>query len=237
MSPPGARADRLELHCSSRVRAGRRLSAKRLDLRAMADSWQEIRWEAAVSDAKSLAMVSLLDHDGLHITVQDLRDPARRRYRFTFHRVPAYRNILEEYRTGEPVAPKGTGWTRVVPESPWLSELRKREPLLDVHSPACEHYVIVTEDDVIDVLSPEPPTIHEVEPGHPDENPPGKSKGCVATGKTIDVALRRIESAIELHVRGLRDDGISVPRPRQRAARPRRTAKQVSFYATVEVAA
>lgn len=29
--------------------------------------------------------------------------------------------------------------------------------------------------------------------------------GCVATGKTIDAALRRIEGAIELHVRGLRE--------------------------------
>jgi predicted RNase H-like HicB family nuclease len=61
--------------------------------------------------------------------------------------------------------------------------------------------------------------------------------GCVATGKTIDVALRRIESAIELHLRGLREDGIRVPPPRQRAVRPRRTPKQVKFYATVEVAA
>jgi predicted RNase H-like HicB family nuclease len=30
--------------------------------------------------------------------------------------------------------------------------------------------------------------------------------GCVATGKTLDTALRRIEQAIALHVRGLRDD-------------------------------
>jgi predicted RNase H-like HicB family nuclease len=62
--------------------------------------------------------------------------------------------------------------------------------------------------------------------------------GCVATGKTIDAALRRIESAIELHVRGLREDGIRIPPPpRQRAVRPRRTPKRVKFYATVEVAA
>lgn len=61
--------------------------------------------------------------------------------------------------------------------------------------------------------------------------------GCVATGKTLDTALRRIESAIELHVRELREDGIKVPAPRQRAVRPRRTAKQVDFCATVEVAA
>ena len=61
--------------------------------------------------------------------------------------------------------------------------------------------------------------------------------GCVATGKTIDTALRRIERAIELHVRGLREDGLPVPRPRQRAVTPRRRRQSVDFYATVEVAA
>jgi len=61
--------------------------------------------------------------------------------------------------------------------------------------------------------------------------------GCVATGKTIDATLRRIEKAIELHLRGMREDGLRPPRPRQRAVRPRRTARQVDFYATVEVAA
>jgi predicted RNase H-like HicB family nuclease len=61
--------------------------------------------------------------------------------------------------------------------------------------------------------------------------------GCVATGRTLDTALRRIQGAIELHLRGLRADGLSVPRPRQRVVRPRRTKRQIDFYATVEVAA
>ncbi len=61
--------------------------------------------------------------------------------------------------------------------------------------------------------------------------------GCVATGKTLDVTLRRIQTAIELHLAGLREDGIRVPRPRHRAVTPRRTAKRVDFYATVLVAA
>ena len=61
--------------------------------------------------------------------------------------------------------------------------------------------------------------------------------GCVATGKTIDSALRRIEQAIGLHLRGMRDDGLKIPAPRHRAVRPRRTRRQVDFYATVEVAA
>jgi predicted RNase H-like HicB family nuclease len=61
--------------------------------------------------------------------------------------------------------------------------------------------------------------------------------GCVATGKTIDSALRRIEGAIEIHLRGMREDGLKIPAPRHRAIRPRRTPCQVDFYATVEVAA
>ncbi len=61
--------------------------------------------------------------------------------------------------------------------------------------------------------------------------------GCVATGKTIDTALRRIQAAIELHLEGMRDDGLKPPRPRLRSIKPRRTTKVIDFYATVEVAA
>ncbi len=60
--------------------------------------------------------------------------------------------------------------------------------------------------------------------------------GCVATGKTIDAALRRIQSAIAIHLRGLREDGIKPPLPRHRSVAPRRTPRLVDFYATVEVA-
>lgn len=61
--------------------------------------------------------------------------------------------------------------------------------------------------------------------------------GCVATGRTIDAALRRVQVAIQLHLRGMREDGLRPPRPRHRTVVPRRTARQVDFYATVEVAA
>lgn len=61
--------------------------------------------------------------------------------------------------------------------------------------------------------------------------------GGVATGKTIDAALRRIQSAIALCIKGLREDGLPIPRPRQRAIRPGRTKRRIDFYATVEIAA
>jgi predicted RNase H-like HicB family nuclease len=61
--------------------------------------------------------------------------------------------------------------------------------------------------------------------------------GCVATGKTIDSALRRIQVSIQLHLSGMRADGVPPPRPRQRAVVPGKTSRQLDVYATVEVAA
>ncbi|MBM3317792.1 MAG: type II toxin-antitoxin system HicB family antitoxin [Candidatus Eisenbacteria bacterium] len=61
--------------------------------------------------------------------------------------------------------------------------------------------------------------------------------GCVATGKTLDSALRRIEAAITLHLAGLRADGVEPPRPLMTAVSPRRSARGVDFYAVVEVPA
>ncbi len=61
--------------------------------------------------------------------------------------------------------------------------------------------------------------------------------GCVATGKTIDQVLRRIERAVEIHIRGLREDGLTPPHPRHRAVTPMRTPRRVDFFATIEVAA
>ncbi len=61
--------------------------------------------------------------------------------------------------------------------------------------------------------------------------------GCVATGKTVDAALRRIERALAIHLAGLRADGRRPPQPRQRSVTPRQSAGRVRFYATVRVAA
>ena len=61
--------------------------------------------------------------------------------------------------------------------------------------------------------------------------------GCVATGKTLDSAVRRIQQAIALHLRGLREDGLPVPRPSRRTVTPRRGAREIDFYATIQVAA
>ena len=37
--------------------------------------------------------------------------------------------------------------------------------------------------------------------------------GCVATGGTVEETEQRLAEAIEVHVQGLRDDGLEVPEP------------------------
>lgn len=61
--------------------------------------------------------------------------------------------------------------------------------------------------------------------------------GCIAVAKTVDGALRRIQVAIEMHLAGLRADGIRLPRPRRRmlVGAPRSPSR--SIYAWIDVAA
>lgn len=61
--------------------------------------------------------------------------------------------------------------------------------------------------------------------------------GCVSVGRTVDATLRLIEKAVALHLAGLRADGRTPPKPRQRTITPRRKARRLEFFATVEVAA
>ena len=61
--------------------------------------------------------------------------------------------------------------------------------------------------------------------------------GCVATAKTLDRVLRRIQVAVRIHLEGMREDGLVPPRPRQRFVKPEQAHGRVSFYATIEVAA
>ena len=37
--------------------------------------------------------------------------------------------------------------------------------------------------------------------------------GCVATGKTIEETEQQIREAIEIHLRGIREDGLPIPEP------------------------
>lgn len=35
--------------------------------------------------------------------------------------------------------------------------------------------------------------------------------GCVATGRTLELTRRRMQEAIELHLRSMREDGDAIP--------------------------
>jgi len=37
--------------------------------------------------------------------------------------------------------------------------------------------------------------------------------GCVAVGDTIEETLREMKGAIELHLQGMREDGLPIPKP------------------------
>jgi predicted RNase H-like HicB family nuclease len=37
--------------------------------------------------------------------------------------------------------------------------------------------------------------------------------GCIATGKTLDEVKRLMREALELHLRGMREDGLPIPEP------------------------
>lgn len=113
-------------------------------------------------------MVSLRDEGSLVLVVEDERGAARNRWRVEFQGVAAYRNILETYRLGlwarreELGGP--TGWTWQVTHSDWLGRFRAEEQLVDVHAEGVRHYQLGTEDEVVEVLTPEVPTIEDLGP-------------------------------------------------------------------------
>lgn len=41
--------------------------------------------------------------------------------------------------------------------------------------------------------------------------------GCVATGRSLQQVKKRIREAIELHVEGMKEDGLPIPKPTSRA--------------------
>jgi predicted RNase H-like HicB family nuclease len=37
--------------------------------------------------------------------------------------------------------------------------------------------------------------------------------GCITTGKTVEEVKRRMNKAVEMHLRGMREDGLPIPEP------------------------
>ncbi len=99
-----------------------------------------IRLEQLTDSASGLVVV-LLDNFG-------------RRLKINFGIASAYRNIMEEMRLSFwPIfhsKKQGTGSFWVVENSEWLANFSKDDLC---HHHGCAHYLIITDDDVIDVLT------------------------------------------------------------------------------------
>jgi hypothetical protein len=124
-----------------------------------------VRWETAVSDMTSLTLISLHHEGCLKVILEGTQAGGFEQHCFTFKRFFAYRSLREEYRTAlwNNDVGLGIGWTRLVLDSPWVQELRTSEPLFGLHGGAdAVHYLFCSEDDVVDVLAHEPPTIEPI---------------------------------------------------------------------------
>ena len=144
------------------------------------ETWTIRRWDTPVSDIRSITMVSLTDDNlRLEIILEATREEARPRWAVRFADYPAYRNIMEGYRlklwTHLDETGQRCGHTFTVEASPWLQVFHKEEPVLEVQYSSLQHFVITTEDDVIEVLSPEVPEIEFLGNAPPDSPLPGKS--------------------------------------------------------------
>ena len=145
----------------------------------MYETWRVERWDTPFSDVESLVMVKLVDQAGLSIVLEAPLLVGRPRWSIECGRAPAYRNIMEEYRIGLwqhlDETSQRCGRSFVVVNSPWVAEFHRSEPLLEFYAGAVRHFVVSTEDDVVEVLSASPPAVVALGPTDPDEPPAGKS--------------------------------------------------------------
>lgn len=130
--------------------------------------WQIERWETPISDLAAIQMASLSDCGKLQITIEAAQGSERLRWRFDFDTYPGYRNLLEEFRQELWAHLESTmqreGATFTVRNSPWINRLREEEDVFKALYSRVYHYVICTEDDVLEILSPDAPVIQALGP-------------------------------------------------------------------------
>lgn len=126
------------------------------------------RWETAISDLRQLSTVSVFDDGVLVITVAGQDEASKRRlWRFSFDCALSYRvtdeaflNHLWSVKAESP----GAGSTFVLDGSPWLEELMS-DPVfataLSSRKAPAKHFVIVTGDDGLEVISVDDPEVEE----------------------------------------------------------------------------
>ena len=145
----------------------------------MYEGWHITSWDTPVRNMNRLMMVSLTDASSeLTLVFEDTTSTERRRWRVRCQHYPAYRNINESYRLvlwcWLDQSGQRCGATFIMKESSPF-ESWKTEYLHDV-APTTRHFVIATNDDVVEVLSIDDPVWEQVAGAEPDEPYPGKSE-------------------------------------------------------------
>jgi hypothetical protein len=143
--------------------------------------WRIKRWDTPIADINAIGLVSLTDASRkLEIVVEAFRQPIRSRWRFTFTSYPCYRNIMEEYRLSLwkylDDSNQRCGFTFTVEQSPWIASFEPSEPLLAQNHKKLRHFVICTEDDILEVISNDEPQIESIAPAPVNAPEPGKSQ-------------------------------------------------------------
>lgn len=124
-------------------------------------------WRTPVSCVKSLDFVSCGMAASLEVTVLETRDsePFGKdliSYRFSWRSldVLAYRVLNEEHaHPGQDQLVPGdvSSWTYEINGSKWIADLRAKGDISDDHAPDLRHFVILSHDYIVDVLSDKEP--------------------------------------------------------------------------------
>lgn len=138
-------------------------------------SWQPSRWPTPMSGFKSPRLEYLLDKDHLEIVIQEMDGDIRFRVHFRFEGVYAYRNINESYRSQlwEKLGQE-FGKTLKVQFTDFLDVLRADAKGAYTFGKATQ-FVIITEDDVIEVVALNEPKVTQIDSADPLSPMPGKS--------------------------------------------------------------
>ena len=125
---------------------------------------QHKSWRTSVSEYKRAHFVRLVDQDNLTIIINVEDSP--KCFCFKWHDFMGYKNTLEEHGIPWKYSEfdlRDGGCTHMVDPSPWLSDLRSGNDLLDILAPNAKHFVILTSLYVTEVISNQEPEIFEIE--------------------------------------------------------------------------